>query len=1027
MYCSVGCSRIHHAKHLPVPEVPPKAAAPEPETPKTFQQHDPYKILLDHSADIQRLFKKHPDLKTALVDIQRATDPPAESHRHFTSPMLVRKAFKVHIDEVLLRIGGKKLEPCTAGVIFQCGPRQIVDKTPFPRTINRGCASELLCCLLGGVPVAGGQARGFSEGPVHRDDAVVSDCPQAEKVTDRGATHFASVSAFASASASASAAVAIAIAIDVAIFAVRTAPALASAAQRVPSPAELHVLDRPTAPRSAAAAAAAAAASMEPINIAVIGANGVGKSAFVQRALRLPRPPILNTTSLRQDFEGVPYVVTLIELDLEVFDVDPAQPVQWPKQISGHTLPPMDGVLMLYDVMNKDSIRDLPQTMAALAHSSLPTIIVATKCDAPENVRQLDTSGVASAFPTCICDFKTSVNVPNSARECLQAMLKAAITSRCGKRAEPQPPRRRAVSVANLEAPPNTPHSRPASEHSIAKHSRASAEFSLLRGVAAASDGHPRAQSRSPRPEHRNQASHIATSPASDAPDDGTRQTVWSMLRTPGVRLDAAQDSFLDVDESDADSYRYSDDIPILQRNDEGVPERPAKPLFSAILARLDRVKADDTAHYLTKTETQLRIVEAVAKWLSQYPGDFARPTTKRKLEDLVRHFSTEPVFSAAAQQMRADLETKVVENDDTGWARSDDIEDEESTIDEARSSQADSRRPSEMADSMSSVQVDDSASSVPRRVSQSSELSMSDREAGRSPARFQFHSFEDYEREAATIVTTATLSLNKFRYHIFMDIDSDDMAEEMTRMDWVMFSSIRIRDLVRHVSLSMEQRERCRSLKNVNRMIQHFNHIAQWVANMVLIRDKAKHRAPCLEKFMVIALKLRQLNNYNGLAAVLAGINGTAVHRLAQTRALVSHDVQKRFARLVLLMGSHKSHFAYRLAWENSPLPRIPFIPLHRRDLVSAEEGSRTFVGPGGDRINWRKFEVLGEVLLPVMRSQGQPYPNLNRHEASRELILDCRIVGDDEDLYQRSVQVEPTSSIGAESTRKKFAWLVK
>lgn len=102
---------------------------------------------------------------------------------------------------------------------------------------------------------------------------------------------------------------------------------------------------------------------MEPINIAVIGANGVGKSAFVQRALRLPRPPILNTTSLRQDFEGVPYVVTLIELDLEVFDVDPAQPVQWPKQISGHTLPPMDGVLMLYDVMNKDSIRDLPQTM----------------------------------------------------------------------------------------------------------------------------------------------------------------------------------------------------------------------------------------------------------------------------------------------------------------------------------------------------------------------------------------------------------------------------------------------------------------------------------------------------------------------------------------------------------------------------------------------------------------------------------------------------------------------------------------
>jgi hypothetical protein len=166
----------------------------------------------------------------------------------------------------------------------------------------------------------------------------------------------------------------------------------------------------------------------------------------------------------------------------------------------------------------------------------------------------------------------------------------------------------------------------------------------------------------------------------------------------------------------------------------------------------------------------------------------------------------------------------------------------------------------------------------------------------------------------------------------------------------------------------------------------------------MILIRDKAKHRAPCLEKFMQIAQKLRQMNNYNGLAAVLAGINGTAIHRLSQTRALVAADVQKRFAGLVLLMGTQKSHFAYRLAWENSSLPRIPFIPLHRRDLVSAEEGSRTLVGPNGDRINWKKFEVLGEVLLPVMKSQGQPYPNLHRHESCRELILDCRMPTDDE-----------------------------
>ncbi|KAB5586078.1 ras guanine nucleotide exchange factor domain-containing protein, partial [Coniochaeta sp. 2T2.1] len=615
--------------------------------------------------------------------------------------------------------------------------------------------------------------------------------------------------------------------------------------------------------------------------------------------------------------------------------------------------------------------------------------------------------------------------------------------------------RRAASSAANLDLPQDIINGRPKSQ----QHSRASSDLSLLRGFPAISnDAYYRQSNRSsPRLEYQRQEQYNPPAFTSDAPEEGQAQTVSSMLRTPGIRLHEGGDAFLDVDESDADSYRYSDDIPILQRNDEGL-ERPARSmgvsfgelvdrliaqkmsradnnfadiflclyrkfaapgqLFSALRARLERVKDDKGLHYLLKTETQLRIVEVIAKWVSLYPGDFARPTTRRNLEELIRHLSTEPIFAAAAHQMRVYLDLRVVEDDDTGWAKSDDPEESPAN---ALTRQA-SQRGSEISERVGTLQLDDSSDQ--RRPSQSSELS---ERGGRTPARFQFHSYEDYEREAATMVPTATFPLNKIRYRIFMEIDPDDIADEITRIDWVMFSSIRIRDFVRHVSLTQEQKEKCRSLKNVNRMIQHFNHVAQWVANMVLIRDKAKHRAPCLEKFMLIATKLRKLNNYNGLAAVLAGINGTAIHRLTQTRALVSPDMQKQLLKLGLLMGTQKSHFAYRLAWENSPLPRIPFIPLHRRDLVSAEEGSRTFVGANGDRINWKKFEVLGEVLLPIMKSQGQSYPNLNRHEGSRELILDCKMMTDDEDIYQRSVQVESGAGGAADSSKKKFPWLAK
>jgi hypothetical protein len=527
-----------------------------------------------------------------------------------------------------------------------------------------------------------------------------------------------------------------------------------------------------------------------------------------------------------------------------------------------------------------------------------------------------------------------------------------------------------------------------------------------------------------------------STPPLGSETDEDGRQTVSSMLRTPGIRLDrsATTDSFLDIEESDAESYRHSEDIPILQRSDDSVFEKPAKmagvsfdelvdrllaprmtkaehnfadiflclyrkfaspsELFSAIVTRLDRVRDDKSAHYLSKMATQLRIIEVVAKWVALYPGDFARPTTRRNLEEFIKHLSTEPIFSLAAQQMRRHLEFNVTEDDDTGWAKSDEMSEKAASRLMTKDAP---KRASEISSGVSSLILDDESMPPDRRPSASSDSSRVDRNSSVG-GYFQLHSYEEYEREAATMEPSEQLPMNKFRYHIFMDTPDDDIADEITRLDWVMFSSIRIRDFVRHVSLSAEQKEKCKSLKNVNRMIKHFNHVAKWVANLILLRDKPKHRALMLEKFMNIALKLRQLNNYNGLAAVLAGINGTAIHRLAQTKSLVPAEVHKRFARLVILMGTQKSHFAYRLAWENSPLPRIPFVPLHRRDLVSAEEGSRTFVGPQGDRINWKKFEVLGEVLLPIMKSQGTPYPNLLKHDVARELILDCKMPADDE-----------------------------
>ncbi|RYP31661.1 hypothetical protein DL767_005668 [Monosporascus sp. MG133] len=147
---------------------------------------------------------------------------------------------------------------------------------------------------------------------------------------------------------------------------------------------------------------------MEYLNIAVIGANGVGKTQFIQRAMSLPRPPGPSATTARINVDNLPYAVTLFELDLEYFDLDPNRQIQWPRQMGGAIMPRIHGVLLLYDVMNRESIMQLPDTLNALVNSSLPAVLVATKCDNPENARQLDTEAVAAACQSCLATFKTS-------------------------------------------------------------------------------------------------------------------------------------------------------------------------------------------------------------------------------------------------------------------------------------------------------------------------------------------------------------------------------------------------------------------------------------------------------------------------------------------------------------------------------------------------------------------------------------------------------------------------------------------
>ncbi|KAI5369584.1 Putative ras-like guanine nucleotide exchange factor, small GTPase [Septoria linicola] len=758
------------------------------------------------------------------------------------------------------------------------------------------------------------------------------------------------------------------------------------------------------------------------INIAVIAAAGVGKSTFIKAALDLSTSPVSRAAERRVPYEGSTYLLRLLELDLEDIHTNNDGTIDWPDTFEDSIMPKVDGVLALYSCDEARSIKDLRNVLKAVTKSSLPTVLVATKCDLPTSSRAVNPGTVernASRINKNIATLQVSIQNPDGTKRGISMLMNAIV------HAPPEQPSglRRATSLRrrahSSSLGPISPRS------STAGHSRASSEYTVTKDPrqARVDSNFPTYSAgerlRVPRDDEPMHGSFLLEESASDPSATSSRSSIstdalsvvpgaspTTALTENGATFDELVDRLLDQPTSKAD-LRFASIFLALYRKFAA----PGK-LLEAIVQRFDTLEQNG-APMMMKSTTQLRYLAVIEKWVTTYPGDFAFSRTRRRLQTFAHKISDTRIFTAAAKEVTLAMDS-VNDDDDTEWAYND--KDREASGEHSRSSMA----------STASTLIDDPNFTFNTELSGTTLSCDSEIYNGPKISNQMIAYVEQAQRYARELQPIQRNTLTKMQWRALMDQPDELIARELTRIDWIMFSSIRPRDLVRHVSLSKEQKQSCRNLAHVERMVEHFNQIACWVANYVLLRDKPKHRVLMLEKFMRVARKLRELNNYNSLGAVIAGVKSTSVHRLAATRDLVQPSVGKDWLKLEILMAPSRSHFAYRLAWENSSSERIPYLPLHRRDLATAEEGNKTFLGDDG-RINWKKFEIMGDVIVSLQRAQGMPYKNLGGLQGNqqvKELLLDVKLLKDEDELYERSTQIEPpaNTNIGPSAKFKQF-----
>ena len=285
--------------------------------------------------------------------------------------------------------------------------------------------------------------------------------------------------------------------------------------------------------------------------------------------------------------------------------------------------------------------------------------------------------------------------------------------------------------------------------------------------------------------------------------------------------------------------------------------------LLAAIISSFSQISRNGAPHLL-KLGNQLRYLSVISHWVNSYPGDFAHPSIRQEVSVFITEVAAQRVFAAAAHDIFKALAC-AEEDDDTFWACSDI---EKSHYEDSIGQNQTSVTP-HIKDARSSANPflvetsNDSRDSerslglekLTKHSKSSSTVSSDTRSASISGSSIssQLESIE-IPQQRASVLNQHQVPVTKVQWRQFIEHGDQDIADELTRIDWTFYLTIKPRDLIRHVSSSRKQKENSRNLEHVSRMVDHFNRVAFWVSHMVLLRDKAKHRAQALEKFMSIA-----------------------------------------------------------------------------------------------------------------------------------------------------------------------------
>ncbi|KAK3846612.1 MAG: ras guanine nucleotide exchange factor domain-containing protein [Linnemannia gamsii] len=248
-----------------------------------------------------------------------------------------------------------------------------------------------------------------------------------------------------------------------------------------------------------------------------------------------------------------------------------------------------------------------------------------------------------------------------------------------------------------------------------------------------------------------------------------------------------------------------------------------------------------------------------------------------------------------------------------------------------------------------------------------------------------------------------------------FLELDPLEFARQLTIMEANAYNKIKPVECLAKAWTS-EDPEIAAKAVNIKKMIETSNLYSNWINELVLSEKELKKRVLVIRHLVMIAEKLRQLNNFSMLSATMAALSQSPIHRLKRTWEQVPSRTMTAFMDLQALMGVAKNWAEYREELHSVNPPCVPFVGMYLTDLVMIQDGNGDFLKKSNHLINFYKRVKTAEVIREIQQYQSVPYCLTSVPEIQSFIRRGQDCTKSVADLYEMSLQLEPRTERGDE-----------